>query len=244
MRYGIFSDIHANLEAFQAVLEALSSEKIDTYLFLGDVVGYGADPAACIAVLERLCKEHPCMCIAGNHDRAACGMTSIEQFNIHARIAAEWTRDQLGGDDLAYLERLELVKHCDDCSIVHSTLKAPAEWGYIFDIDDADENVKLLERQVCFIGHSHQPLVFAADEMVDCFKTERLELRHSNKYIVNVGSVGQPRDGDARASYAVFDTAKRVIEIRRVEYDVAKAQSKIMKAGLPRILSERLSRGK
>ncbi|MFC1808990.1 metallophosphoesterase family protein [Candidatus Omnitrophota bacterium] len=244
MRYALFSDVHGNLEAFQAVLGALHGENIDAYLFLGDIVGYGADPEACIDGLRKLKAAFGCVCIAGNHDYAVCDMTSTEHFNMYAKAATEWTEQKLTSDDIGFLKQLDVVYHSDMFSIVHASLNVPEEWRYIFDIDAAQLNFERFKRQICFIGHSHRPLMFSFADSVDCFFVDKLVLQENTKYIVNVGSVGQPRDGDPRASYAVLDTDAATVEVKRIDYDIEKAHDKIIKAGLPKFLATRLKEGR
>jgi diadenosine tetraphosphatase ApaH/serine/threonine PP2A family protein phosphatase len=186
----------------------------------------------------------PMFPVAHNHDYGVAGETRLENFNVHARIAAEWTRNELDERDLDFLRGLDLVERSNRFSVVHASLTAPESWGYILDIDDAYENFQLLKRQVCFIGHSHKPVVFVANDIVDCRVAERTVLDEGSSYFVNIGSVGQPRDGDPRAAYCVFDDDKGIIDIKRVSYDIKKAQEKIIRAGLPRLLAERLAQGR
>jgi len=244
MKYGLFSDIHGNLEAFEAVLKALKKEKVDQYLFLGDIVGYGADPRACIDLLKDLVKANTCLCVAGNHDYAVCGLSSTEYFVQYAKESIAWTKTRLQEEEMNFLSQMKLVQHVGDITIVHASLEGPSEWRYIFDIDDAFPNFKLLKGRVCFVGHSHKPIIFTAGETVAWSTHDRMVIRPDVKYIINIGSVGQPRDGNPRASYALYDTQAQTVRIKRVAYPVEKAQEKILAAGLPKILAERLCCGK
>ncbi len=244
MKYGLFSDVHSNLEAFQKVLEAFEREKVDRYVFLGDIVGYNADPKRCIQLLKDLIKVSGCACIAGNHDYAVCGLTKTDNYNPYARAAVEWTKKQLDASDTEFLKRMKLVERLNGFTIVHAELTAPQKWGYIFDIDDAYPSFKMLKDQVCFIGHSHRPVVFSAGEMINWSLQERVVLQKDMRYIINIGSVGQPRDGNPESSYAVYDADAGVIELKHSGYDIGKAQEKVIRAGLPKILAERLSIGR
>ena len=244
MKYGIMSDIHANWEAFQTVLEALKKEGVDRYVFVGDIVGYGADPKKCLGMLRELVKDPGCLCVAGNHDSSICGLSGTEYYNMYARQSIYWTQRQIDDDDKKFLSQLKLVEQEDGFTIVHANLMDPGSWGYVFDIDDAFPNFKLLDDRLCFIGHSHKPVVFTAGEMVDWGLQEKIVIEKDKKYIINVGSVGQPRDGNPKACFAVYDTASATVKIRRVAYDIAAAQKKIIAAGLPRFFAERLNLGK
>jgi len=241
MRYAILGDIHANYDALSAVIEDMKNEGIDKTVCVGDLVGYGAEPAKCIDTIRRICT----VCIAGNHDFATIEKTNIEFFNAYARQATLWTRQNITEEHKKYLEELKLVEDVDDCfTLVHGTLYAPALFDYIQTTFDAYLSLQVLEKPVCFVGHSHVPISFFLDEAVT-YSTDRLiRLKEGVKVIVNVGSVGQPRDDDPRAAYAIYDTDKKEIIIKRIEYDVEKAVKKIQNAGLPEILGERLRYGR
>lgn len=241
MRWGIFCDVHANYEALEAVLSALKKEDIDRYLFLGDIVGYGAEPARCIAEIKEL---NP-VTIVGNHDRASCDLFEMNYFNPHAKAAILWTRENLSNADKDFLKSLKLTHKEDDFILVHGSLQSPETFEYILDISSAAETFKLLKTRICFIGHSHLPAIFIK-EGEDCrYNVENnVSTKDAQSYIVNAGSVGQPRDGSPKASYAVYDSGAGQLQIKRVAYDIQSAQDKIIKAGLPRILAERLTLGR
>ena len=241
MRWGIFCDIHGNLEALDAVLAALARERIDRYLCLGDIVGYGADPAECIAQIQRL----NLVTLAGNHDWAVVGLFDIAYFNPAAKAALLWTRQNLTYEDKEFLKNLDLIYWEEELTLVHASLQNPGQFEYILDISSAARTFELLRTRVCSIGHSHAPLIFIkeGENYTSTFQT-KIKLEASRTYIVNAGSVGQPRDADPRASYVVYDSKSKEIEIKRVPYDVQKAQEKIIKAGLPRMLAERLTAGR
>jgi diadenosine tetraphosphatase ApaH/serine/threonine PP2A family protein phosphatase len=241
MRYAILGDIHANLDAFEAVIEDIKKENIDKCVCVGDLVGYGAEPSRCIELTRKICSS----CVAGNHDFATIEKTNIEFFNAYARQATLWTRQNISEEHKKFLESLNLVEDVDDLfTIVHGTLYAPALFDYIQTTFDAYLSLQVLEKPICFVGHSHVPIAFFLDEAVT-FSTEPvIHLKDGVKTIVNVGSVGQPRDDDPRAAYAIYDTEKKTIIIKRVEYDIEKTISKILSAGLPEILGERLRYGR
>ena len=242
MRYALISDIHSNLEAFQAVLKALSQEKIDRYLCIGDVVGYGADPKACIELVKSI---SPDVMIAGNHDWGVVGLTDITYFNEAARAAIVWTKGMLGKDENDFLRSLPLTYGTNDMTLVHGTLEAPAEFQYILGVYDAYATMKIQQTTLCFVGHSHVAESYSSDgSMVEHTTKPIVEIDSSRKYVVNAGSVGQPRDGDRRASYVIYDDERKTIEMKRAEYDIEKAQGKILKAGLPLWLADRLSDGR
>ncbi|MBL7084872.1 MAG: metallophosphoesterase family protein [Candidatus Omnitrophica bacterium] len=241
MRYGVFSDIHGNLEAQEAVLAALAEERIDKYLCLGDIVGYGADPGECIAKIRRL---NP-VTIAGNHDWAAVELFDLTYFNPAAKEAVLWTADNITYEDKEFLKNLELVYQEDELTLVHGSLRSPEQFEYILDIFSATQTFQLLRTKICFIGHSHVPGAFIreGENYTFSFQT-KIKPKASQVYIVNAGSVGQPRDGNPKGSYVVYDSESKELQIKRVSYDIRKAQVKIIKAGLPKILAERLALGR
>lgn len=240
MRYGIFSDVHGNLEALTAVLHAFSAETIDRYVCAGDIVGYGADPSKCIGKIGAL----SCITVAGNHDWAVSDLFDPINLNEAAREAVLWTEGVLSWEEIGYLKSLELVVEEKTFAVVHGSLDSPADFNYILTVRDVRTTVKILKKPLCFIGHSHCPAVFQyAEGMIRFRREHKLKVSPDVKYVVNVGSVGQPRDGDPRAAYAVYDEEKRTVEIKRVAYDIKKAQEKILKAGLPSLLAYRLSTG-
>jgi predicted phosphodiesterase len=243
MKYLVISDIHANLEALDATLGAASEH--DAVLVLGDLVGYGAEPNAVIDAVRTLA---PVAVIRGNHDKAACGLDDGSNFNQVARFAAAWTHQQLTADNREYLRQLPAgpADIDDRLQICHG---APFdEDHYIFDGIDAQRALDTSARQVCLFGHTHLPVVFmarasalAADIPDDELLTMAFE--EGTRYLINPGSVGQPRDGDARAAYAFYETSGRM-DFARVEYNVAAAQKRISAAGLPQSLANRLAIGR
>lgn len=240
MKYAIISDIHANYDALESVLADIEKEKVDQILCLGDIVGYGPQPKECIAKIQEL----GCITVAGNHDFAAIGKTNIEYFNIYAKEATLWTQKTLNDEEKEFLNNLPLVKHFDGFTIVHATLYAPELFDYIQTSYDAYLSLQILEGQVCFLGHSHVPITFFQEEMISYTLSPEIKLTDGMKALVNVGSVGQPRDDNPKAAYAIYDTDQKMIWIKRVEYDVEKVGEKIRKAGLPEVLAERLKYGR
>jgi diadenosine tetraphosphatase ApaH/serine/threonine PP2A family protein phosphatase len=240
MRFAIFSDIHANLEALEAVCDDANSEECTHFVCLGDIVGYNADPHECV---DRI-RVMDCPTVKGNHDEQASLFESSRDFNELAEHAIEWTRAALTKEDREWLRDLRLQRQVRDFTIVHATLDTPGQWGYVFNNLDAVTSFTYQHTTVCFFGHTHVPMAFMRDDGVHRVKIDGLRIDTARKYFINVGSVGQSRDGDWRASYCIFDTENNSIKHRRVNYDLQTAQDKIIKAGLPRLLAERLALGR
>ena len=245
MRIAIVSDIHSNLVAFEAVLRhAEASGRVDALWCLGDIVGYGPHPNECLALL----RKHEHRAVAGNHDLAACGKMGTEEFNAAAAQAARWTEEQLSKTARSYLAGLELVVSEGDFTLVHGSLRWP-EWEYLLSSEQAQVQFELQRTPYSIVGHSHIPFVCeqsasgAPPVLRPVADGERIELG-APRLILNPGSVGQPRDGDPRASYALCDSDGGVVIYHRVEYDVAATQEAMEAARLPRWLSERLSHGR
>lgn len=240
MRYAILADIHGNLEAFQSVLQDIDTMGgVDELWCLGDIVGYGPEPSTCLTLLRR----YPHVCVAGNHDWAAVGKIDTADFNPDAADACRWTAGQLTSADREYLQNLPLTVTRGEFTMVHGSPRDPL-YEYIFSAVSAAGNFQSFGTTHCLVGHTHVPAVFTDSEVV-CLKASLppvLQLG-GGRLIVNPGGVGQPRDGDPRASYAIYDEAERVICSYRVPYDIAAVQGKMSKAGLPVYLSERLSEG-
>jgi len=241
MKWAVLSDVHGNLEALRAVIKDLREEKAERVVFLGDAVGYGADPNDCLALLEGLTD----WVVAGNHDYGSVGVTDIDDFNPSARSALLWTRDQLSEKSGNYLRRLLLMRRKEEITFVHAAPNHPEEWNYILGLPEAEEAFRFLIGDLAFLGHSHRPSIFAKDPGSGVRVISRPEavLKPGIRYLINVGSVGQPRDGHPQAAYGLYDEAEKKYRLKRVDYDVAGAQKKIIEAGLPRFLAERLSRG-
>jgi diadenosine tetraphosphatase ApaH/serine/threonine PP2A family protein phosphatase len=240
LRYGIFGDIHGNYDAFEAVLRAMDKEKVEEYICLGDIVGYGAQPRECVSRI----REMGCMCLAGNHDHAAIGKLDIDFFNLYAREAAVWTRAALEPEDREFLANLGFVEHLADFAVVHGSLHGPEMFNYISTIFDADLSFEALDKPILFYGHTHIPLTFFDTKPMTYTMDNEIPIGDGTRTLVNVGSVGQPRDEDPRACLAIYDDEVGVAKITRVEYDVEKAAQKIVEAGLPEALAVRLQLGK
>lgn len=243
MKYGILGDIHANLNALRSVLAALDAEGVDEVVSVGDVVGYGAAPRECLHLLL----ERKVRIVMGNHDAAAVGLLPIDNFNPAAAFAARWTATQLSPEERSYLARLPLRLEYEHILVAHATWDAPERFDYIMSSTDAEPSLALQPRRVCFIGHTHRPLLVGRlrDEINRTFWTHdtRVDLSEWQRVLVNVGSVGQPRDDDPRAAVAVYDTESELYSLLRVAYDIEREQQRILRAGLPPILAERLALG-
>ncbi len=239
MRYGVIADIHSNLEALESVLSALGGENIDKYICCGDIVGYGADPGGCI----RLLRECTSQIVAGNHDYAAVGLTDIKNFNPSAQEAVRWTQEQLTQSETEFLSNLPLFLIVDGLFVVHATPFQPEKWEYIRTTYDAFRSFKAFSESLCFVGHSHTPVTFISNKSLSFSFDEEVNVEENRRYIVNVGSVGQPRDGSPSACFAVYDTDSGALQLKRVEYDIKGAQKKIIEAGLPGFLARRLEDG-
>lgn len=239
MRYGILGDIHANLAALTAVLEALERAGAERYLCLGDIVGYGADAAACV----RRVRELDPWIVAGNHDWAVAGRLGLDFFNAPARAAILWTRRALQPDEIAWLGSLELAATCDGISLAHGTLNDPAAFDYLQTPYDAYLSFQQLTTRLAFVGHSHIPITFFDGPAVT-YSVEAQVALAGRRAIANVGSVGQPRDEDPRASCGVLDTERDTLEVLRVPYDIEETARRIRAAGLPPLLAERLRLGR
>ncbi|MBN2266137.1 MAG: metallophosphoesterase family protein [Candidatus Aminicenantes bacterium] len=245
MRYLIFTDIHGNMEAFQSVLKAVRKKKIDHYIFLGDLVGYGASPNE---VIQKILTLKPLSIIRGNHDKAVSGLDSVQTFNPIAAAAIFWTKNTITRKNLDFLVRLkqgpEIVQ--DAITICHG---APFDEDYyIFGEFDAAEAFSYIQTPICFFGHTHFPFVYTEkDGSVEGTFLEgdanEVKLEKGTRYLINPGSVGQPRDRNARAAYAVYDSEARTIKFGRVDYDIEEAKRRIIDEKLPPALAERLSLG-
>ncbi len=244
MRYLILSDMHSNRQALEASLADASSLGYDAVVVLGDLVGYGADPAA---VIEQTLALNPVAIIRGNHDKVAAGLESAEFFNDVARRAIEWTAGTLSPALLKVLTDLPRgpLTVTPALEICHG---APFDEDYyVFDTEDARRAIAAATAPLCLYGHTHLPAMFAtvdrgAEPRTDLAEDE-FQLPTEGRVLLNVGSVGQPRDGDPRAAYGILDIERMVIRLRRVPYDVAGAQAQILAAGLPAVLAARLERG-
>jgi predicted phosphodiesterase len=240
MKYAIIADIHANLEALQVVLEDIKSQQCTHVACVGDVVGYNANPKECLDIIRSM--NVPC--VKGNHDEYCSIDENLEGFNPAAAEAVNWTRQQLSEEDKQWLRELKYIRLVGSFSIVHATLDVPQRWGYVFDKLAAAASFTYQNTAVCFFGHTHVPVAFIRDSVVRGGTYSKFKVEPGRKYFVNVGSVGQPRDNNPKAAYAIYNLDESSIELRRLDYDIATAQKKILEAGLPPRLAERLSVGK
>lgn len=243
MRYAILGDVHANLCALEAVLADVEREGVDRILSVGDVVGYGARPRQAIQAL----REIGALVVKGNHDAAVAGELDVCTFNPFARAAAEWTAGMLRREELEWLRSLPMVLELSDCSVAHGTPTHPERFDYVQCTADADPSLDELRTPVCFVGHTHVPvsiLRLAEDPNRTSYTVEsELSFADVSRALVNVGSVGQPRDEDARTGWGLFDATAQTYSLRRVEYDVEREARSIRDAGLPGILADRLFLG-
>jgi predicted phosphodiesterase len=240
MRFAIFGDIHANLHALQAVQAHATEQRCTHFVCMGDVVGYNAFPKQCIEIVRKL----ECPVVKGNHDEQASMMGDQEGFNALAEEAMNWTREQLSAEDKEWLRSLRLQRQVRDFTIVHATLDTPHKWGYVFNQLDAAASFSYQHTSVCFIGHTHSPKAYVRDGSVRTLALDSINFQQGKKYLINVGSVGQPRDGDWRPAYCVYDTHIGELRLHRVEYDLPAAQQAILDVGLPHKLADRLAVGR
>jgi diadenosine tetraphosphatase ApaH/serine/threonine PP2A family protein phosphatase len=244
MRYGVLSDIHSNLEALQAALDVLSSKGAEGWIVLGDSVGYGADPNAC---LERLALLEPAWIVSGNHDLACLGRMDLEWFNSIAADAIRWTRKTLTDSSRRFLEELPLRVDHEKFTAVHGSPRSPSE-EYLLTPGQFLENLQYFKVSPCFVGHSHLPLYFESlggeEVRGEIIEGERIFAAPAAPCALNPGSVGQPRDMDPRGCCGLFDDKVQSFEWIRVPYPVETTQQKIVDAGLPSFLAERLAMGR
>ena len=242
MRIAIISDIHSNLEAFQAVLSEIEKEQVDTILCLGDIVGYGPNPNECIELAQKHCET----ILIGNHDYACINKSEMFFFNRFARQAIEYTLSVISEENLDFISGLPFSAIVYHYLLVHANPYTPESWDYILSIDDAIFYFSKFKAQICFIGHSHQPIVYyeTVDQQYGFTEERELNLDPDKRYIINVGSVGQPRDNNPAAAFGILDTTENHYELIRVGYNVKETIDKMYSAGLPKFLSDRLLVGK
>jgi len=239
MRFLVFSDIHGNIEALERALEEAERLRPDMIVSLGDVVGYGANPNECISLVQ----EAAHIRIGGNHDVAAAGIIGTETFNGTAQKAIQWTSRTIHPRNRDYLGEYDTVRRYAECVFAHASPVSPMDWEYVYTINQANAIFTKTTEKFIFIGHTHVPAIIehngarGSRVVTGTFSPVASESR----YLVNVGSIGQPRDGIAAASFALLDMKKGTIAIRRVPYDIRSAQEKIRNVGLPESLAERLA---
>ena len=239
--YAILGDIHSNLEALNAVIDDARSQSATNFLCVGDVIGYNSNPRECIDIVRGL----DCRTVCGNHDRYCSHNSPLDDFQPMAAMVIEWTRRQLRAEDVAWLGGLPYLLKSSGITLVHSTLDMPEHWGYVFDSLDAEASMIQQDTALCFHGHTHVPVCFKMHgDAVTRSEPTDFKLALGARYFVNVGSVGQPRDGIPLGSYALYNPKTRTVTFRRVQYDVETAMDKNRKAGLPERLAERLAVGR
>ena len=241
MLYGIISDIHSNLEALDAVLLQMGS--VERILCLGDIVGYGPNPNECVEII----RAKKALCVAGNHDKAVLGEIDISHFPPDGQEAVIWTLSEMKKDNLAFLKSLPLEIRQDDFIGVHGSLKNHLH-EYITSVRESVSTFDIMDKTLCFVGHSHRPFIIKKDIKGDYDADvlrdgQEIDISNIYKAIINSGSVGQPRDGDPRASFCIYDSEKRIVKIKKVDYDIVSVQDKMKKAGLSDDLIKILNTG-
>ena len=242
MLYGIIADIHGNLEALEAVLGCLP--RVDRLICVGDIVGYGPNPNECIDLVRKM----NIAAVSGNHEKAVVGEIDMQWFNENPKKAVFWTRDNMKPENMPFLKGLPLTLEMDDFQLVHGSLREPLE-EYVSSISDAIPTFEMMTKPLCFLGHSHKPLFIGRRNDGNyngrkLLNEDEIFIEEYEKVIINVGAVGQPRDGDPRASYGIYNSKSKIFSLHRIEYDIKKVQEKMKKAGLPQSLIDRLQRGR
>lgn len=238
MKYAVISDVHANLEAAEACFREIEKLKADRIICLGDLVDYCAQPNEVISIIRKKCD----IVVLGNHDEAQYNFKLSDRFNERARISSIHTRSVLDNDNLEYIKTLKLTCTENNLLFVHSSPLKPNDYRYVLSEDSAAEAFSVFFEQVCFIGHSHKPVIFESSE--DGINiTGEGQLNRTNRYIINVGSVGQPRDGNPELSFGFFDDEEFLYRNVRVSYDTLSASQKIKNEKLPDFLAERIISG-
>lgn len=242
MRLALISDIHANRQALEAVLADIDRQNVDAMACLGDIVGYGADPIACIDLIQ---DRAPVAVVQGNHDEYVAGERSLADINPVAGLATLWTRQQLDEARRHWLASLPLTARVgDDIELVHASLLDAAGWMYVRFLDDGVLTMAAQKARFCFYGHTHRPMAFRQrDAGVEHLQDSHYDVETGDRWLVNVGSVGQPRDGDWRAAWTLLDTDAGTITLHRVEYDLEECMARILAAELPERLARRLALG-
>ena len=242
MLYGICSDIHSNATAFKAVLESMRDNGVERKVCLGDIVGYGVDTDECVDLV----RENMDFCLIGNHDCVAVKYESSAGFNPYAKQAIEWTQKHLSKESVAYIRSLPYIFEENDICFVHASPLSPADWVYVTDLEDALNAFDHFTERYCFVGHTHSPVIIASRPLAIPKILDEYEyvIANTERLLVNVGSVGQPRDRDPRACWCLLDTETKCVRLIRVEYDIRETQNRMKKAGMPSFLIDRLSVGR
>jgi predicted phosphodiesterase len=232
VRIAVISDVHSNLPALEAVLQKTRELEANVIYCLGDIVGYGPFPNECVELI----KAHSAASIKGNHDSGLLGETPIDHFNQYGQAAIRWTKKQITPQNLEYLRGLKTILIENGVTLVHSSPDEPAEWTYVMNWEQAEKNFGAFKTNICFIGHTHVPIVIGEDTTINKF-------RPGERFIINVGSVGQPRDGNPESAFGLLDTDNKTYMLVRVKYDVQKTATAIQEAKLPAFLGKRLFQG-
>lgn len=244
MRFAFISDIHANLEALEAVFEDIEGQNIDEVICLGDIVGYGANPNECSDLISSRCP----ITLLGNHDAAAVDQLSTQHFNIHAKIAIEWTSQNLKKDTKLFLSSLPFKATKPLMTLVHATPYEPNMWYYITSLEEAAFNFQFFDTQLCLVGHTHIPIIIVLDKNKELYVHQDTSIHlndaQESRLLINVGSVGQPRDRNPKSCYSIFDSDTGVFCYRRVAYNIEKTQAKMKKIKMPEFLISRLEDGR
>jgi predicted phosphodiesterase len=233
MKIAVISDIHGNLEALQTALQSIKEQSADQIICLGDIVGYGANPSECVDLIRKNCIH----IVKGNHDEAVTNENDMDKFNPYAVQSILWTRNQLNDDQLLFLKQLPKQITMEGLRFVHASADQHSDWDYVFTFYQALQQFDFFEEPICFYGHTHIPAIFPENRHITDFLPDK-------RYVINVGSIGQPRDNNVQLSFGIFDTFAWVYENIRVDYDVEMAANKIRSAGLPVFLADRLLRGR
>ncbi|NLG16908.1 MAG: metallophosphoesterase family protein [Fibrobacter sp.] len=244
MRVAFISDIHANLEALEAVLKDIDGQRVDEVICLGDIVGYGANPNECVEIVSKRCP----VTLLGNHDAAAVDLLSTQNFNIHAKIAIEWTSKNLKKESGQFLKSLPYKSLRPPMTLVHATPYEPNMWYYITSLEEAAFNFQFFDTQICFIGHTHIPIIIVLDKNKELYVHQDSSIRLSDvegaRLLINIGSVGQPRDRNPKSCYGIFDSDEGTFFYRRVAYNIEKSQMKMKRSRMPEFLISRLEDGR
>ncbi|HSQ41967.1 MAG TPA: metallophosphoesterase family protein [Fibrobacteraceae bacterium] len=242
MIYGIFSDIHSNLPALEAVLASMSQHQVARRVCLGDLVGYCADADACV----NLVRQNSDLCILGNHDSVALHREPSVNFNQYARIAIEWTQKHLSKDSMEFMKKLPYILEEGDLCFVHASPKSPADWSYIASLDEADDAFEFFTSQVCLVGHTHSPVIVVRGEdgIPMVIEDDHYRPGPNQRLLVNVGSVGQPRDRNPEACWCRLDTSDLSVSFIRVPYDIGRTQEAMRREGFPAFLIQRIAEGR
>jgi predicted phosphodiesterase len=244
MKLALISDIHANDDALEAVLADIEAQAVDEIFCLGDIVGYGANPNECVDLV----KKSSTLTLQGNHDAASVGLLSTQHFNIHAKIAIEWTMGNLTDASHSFIKSLPLKETRLSHTFVHATPYEPNMWYYITSLEEAAFNFRFFDTDFCFVGHTHIPIIIVLEDEKEVYVHQNETLDYGQlsnvRFLINVGSVGQPRDRNPDSCYGILDSEAKTFTYRRVRYDVKNAQAKMRKIKMPDFLIARLQEGR